>query len=1045
MRQGADELRLRVLGRLTVSVGGEDVTPRQERLRSLLGLLLLAGGQGLTTDQLVEALWRGQQQPKRTGALQVGISRLRAWSGERLDGRIGVHRHATTYRVVLDGSTLDAVDFERLLAEAEAAEPGTETQLDLLEQACRLWQGPCLADLSEAVRLAAGVDRWQQRRAAAIRGLVRAASEAGLPQRALDQLRALAAERPLDEPVQAEYVTLLAACGRPAEALMAYEETRALLADELGVDPSPELRDAHLRVLATDARVAGDARPAEDARSAGAPAPGPGPVAAQAVPTGAAAAATGLPESRPRQLPAPIPDFTGRADVLATVVDRLRPSDHLTDGPVRVALTGSAGTGKTALAVQAAQLVSEHFPDGQLFIDLHGGRDEPLDPAEALGRFLRALGVAGSGLPAGTAERADLFRSRTAGRRLLIVLDNIADEAQVRPLLPGDRGCAVLLTGRRRPTALEGVQLIDFGVLRESEAVAMLARFGGVERISREPAEAALIVRYCGRLPLAIRVAAARLANRPGWPLRRLARLLADEQQRLDELTAGDLAVRASIGLSLTGMDASHRGLLGLIGLLDPPDFPAWAAAALLDVSPGDAERMLEELVDARLLDAAGEDPAGQVRYHLHDLVRLFAREQVLAEYGGAQRQEALTRAVRAWSTRAAMAGRNSQGLGVLPTVAVPDDSPPPPAPADPRAWFEAERAAIAAVLAQAVRADLPTEAWRLAAATVGFYDLGSYWDDWLQTHTAALAACRRVGDQVGVATMLWGLGELQVAQDQYDDAEVSLAEAATTFRARGDRAAEGKIQTRLALVHHLRGRAAEAQVTYERAAALLDAAHTGPARAHALRGLGMLHKDQGDRKAAQGYLEEALEIFRREDDQYGLASTLDGLGKAHGYWGEPAVAYGHLTEAADRYAAIGDWAGALHSRVTLGEVLTALDDPGARTLLVDCVAAFRRQQESFGEAIALLALGWAEHTDGRAEVARQTLERSLAFWRSAGVPPLIARATDRLGAVYRSLGEESLAQARWREAAEIFRRIGSPDAERIEQLLAVGDGSVHQ
>jgi hypothetical protein len=406
------------------------------------------------------------------------------------------------------------------------------------------------------------------------------------------------------------------------------------------------------------------------------------------------------------------------------------------------AVAGKPGVGKTTLAVRVAhQLRTDGwFPDGQLFVNLQGTRTRPLEPAEVLARFLRALGVDGAAIPDSLEERTELYRGLLADHKVLVLLDDAACEGQVRALLPGSASCGVLVTSRARLVGPEGVRLLDLDVLESEPAVRLLGAVAGAERVAAEPDAVAAIVRYCGGLPLAIRIAGARLAARPSWSLARLAVRLADQRRRLDELAVGDLEVRASIALSYQALSAPQRQAFRRLGLLDVPDLAVWVVAALLDLTPTRAEEVVDQLVDAQLLEIAGEDPAGQLRYRVHDLLRVYARE-CAAEEPAPLRDAALTRAFGAWLALVEAADQRlpSPALGVAHGTA--PRWPERPAGAgrlvdelvsvDPVAWLEAERAALAAVVAQASGLGRDELAWDLACSLTGFYSLRAHLDDW--------------------------------------------------------------------------------------------------------------------------------------------------------------------------------------------------------------------------------------------------------------------------------------------------------------------------
>lgn len=375
----------------------------------------------------------------------------------------------------------------------------------------------------------------------------------------------------------------------------------------------------------------------------------------------------------PSLLPPDISDFVGRQDALRQIRGLIEGGQDRSGTAVTISsIAGKAGVGKTALAVRVAHQLMPHFPDGQLYVNLRGAEARPVPPDTVLERFLRVLGVDRSAIPEDLEQRVMLYRARLAGKRVLVLLDNAASAAQVRPLLPGAASCAVLVTSRIRLPELEGAHPVLLDVLDQPQAVELLGNIAGPARVLAETGPADEIVTLCGRLPLAVRIAGARLALKAHWRLSRLADRLRDERQRLNELRTGDLEVRASFALSYDGQPAPERRAFRLLGVLDLPEFAAWVAAALLDRPVEQAADLLERLVDAQLLEPAGEDPSGEIRYRFHDLLRVFARERLRDEEPPESRQAALNRALRAYLVLTERAGMmlghaNADAAGGLP------------------------------------------------------------------------------------------------------------------------------------------------------------------------------------------------------------------------------------------------------------------------------------------------------------------------------------------------------------------------------------------
>jgi transcriptional regulator with XRE-family HTH domain len=453
----------------------------------------------------------------------------------------------------------------------------------------------------------------------------------------------------------------------------------------------------------------------------------------------------------PCQLPPAVADFTGRTEQVTQLGGLLASTGDGRAGAAVVvsAVAGHAGIGKTALAIHVAHQLRDRFPDGQLYVNLHGAQQQSLPATLVLGRFLRALGVNGAAIPEDGEEREALYRALLADRRVLVVLDNAASEAQVRPLLPGTPGCGVLVTSRARLAGLEAARVVHLDVLEEPQAVGLLGRIAGAERVAAEPDAATQIVGFCGRLPLAIRVAGARLAARPGWPLTQLAELLADARRRLDQLAAGDLEVRASLALSYQALSVEQQRALRLLGLLEVADFSAWLAGPLLGIGHDQAEALVEGLADAQLLELAAVDPTGASRYRFHDLVRLYARERSAAEDGQEERRVAVARVTAGWLALAEQADArlpitaNVVSFGgaagwLFPRALVERLL------ADPLAWFELERANLLAAVELAAAAGLEEPPWELVGCVTSFFLLRSYWASWTRSRSAPWSPASR-------------------------------------------------------------------------------------------------------------------------------------------------------------------------------------------------------------------------------------------------------------------------------------------------------------
>ncbi len=595
--------------------------------------------------------------------------------------------------------------------------------------------------------------------------------------------------------------------------------------------------------------------------------------------------------------------------------------------------------------------------------------------------------------PAGPGS-AGLYRTLLAGRSVLVVLDNAAGEEQVRSLLPGDGGCGALLTSRAPLAGIEGAHMIGVGVLSAAQGIELLSRIAGRDRVAADPHAAEAIVASCGRLPLALRVAGARLAGRPWWSLAQLGERLADEHKRLDELVAGDLAVRASLALSYQSLAGDSQRLFRLLACLDAPNVGGWVAAALLDTDLPGAERLMEALVDVHLLEIAGEGPPGWLRYRFHDLVRVFARERAAAARElGEEQPAALGRALSGWLALAEQADRRlpsnvyGVGHGRAPRwrlAAATTDS----LLADPLAWLDAERVAMVAVVGQAADAGLDELAADLAASLVNFLDLRRYFDDWQRSHDAALAVSRRRGNRRGEASLLRGLGYLSLNRNSLDAAMNCLGRAHRILGQIGDRRGKAQAVEGIGVLHRLQGRYAEAASCYDQAmAAFLDLGDRH-GEAWTRFAVGVLHDERGELAAALAELTRALELFGELGELRGAAWTQRRLGVVYSARGDLDCAAAWLERALAGLRGLGDRAAEACTLRSLGELHLRGDARDkARRLLQDSLAIASDLDDRFFEAQVLRSLGDLHHLEANQAEAARCLNRSAEIWRQLDMP----------------------------------------------------------
>ena len=727
-------MRFRLLGPLEIRAGEDWRGIGAPKWRSVLAALLIKAGQIVPADVLINEVWQGQDAPpaKAGNLISIYVLRLRRLLGDT-DSTLLVTR-APGYLLRLAPGDTDAQVFEALVREGGRAYAAghPEQAAAQLAEALALWHGSPLADVPSTTLIEREAERLTELRLDAAELRIKAELACGGHAQVIPELRRLLADHALRENLWLMLMQALDGAGRHAEALEAYGQARGVLAEELGVDPGAELRQYYAELLAKDEALTKDAGDAPGSISVGT-------ISASARPSPSAPAAEAeipRPVPAPAQLPADVADFTGREDQVKHLCDLLAGGGLDADpGAVRIALVaGSGGLGKTSLAVHAAHRVCGGFPDGQLYVDLLGAAPQPLAPADVLARFLRDLGVDGRDIPADDDERAARYRTALAGRRLLVVLDNARDAAQVRPLLPGTASSAVLITTRSRMPDLASTKLVDLNVLDDDEALTLFTRVVGDERASAEPEATAELLLACAGLPLAIRICAARLNTRSGWTIGAMARRLRDEHRRLDEMRAGDMAVRASFQVSFASLPASVQDGIApadafrMLGLWQGPSISSAAAAALFGTPEYQAEDVLETLVDVHLLESTSSD-----RYKFHDLLRVYSSERAVADLSGPARDAAVGRLLR-WYMRTS----DAAGTAVVPhRYNIPlepvGDDPPPLSFAgvdDALSWYDSERVNLVAVTRQASSAGLHEVAWRLPAPLFRIFEARGNWAD---------------------------------------------------------------------------------------------------------------------------------------------------------------------------------------------------------------------------------------------------------------------------------------------------------------------------
>jgi DNA-binding SARP family transcriptional activator/tetratricopeptide (TPR) repeat protein len=880
--------------------------------RILLATLLMDANRIVSGDVLADIIWDGAPPSSARVTVRGYVKQLRQRLPPAVAARIVTR--SPGYLIELGDDELDRLAFATRFRQAGAAvrQASWGPASALLAEAISLWQGPALADVpSDTLRREHG-PALEEMRVQALEWRIEADLHLGRDSELVPELRALTAEYPLRERFHGQLMLAMYRGGRRAEALACFQRARRLLMDSLGVEPGTELRELHERVLGASLDLAAGA-----AASIG------------AAPGGA------HPSAVPRQLPASTRHFTGRAAEL-DLLDELAFQAGREAGAAPVAvISGMAGVGKTSLAVHWGHRAALRFPGGQLYMNLRGfdAGGSPRRPAEVIRAFLDALGADARQVPASHQAREGLYRSMLAGLRVLIVLDNARDAAQVRPLLPGSSGSMVIVTSRSKLTGLiaaEGACPVALDVLTEDEAVGVLASRLGRGRIAAESAAATRLTELCGRLPLALAVASARAATSPGVPLAQLASRLGDSRLRMDTLETEDAAasVRAAFSWSYRQLAGPAARMFRLLAVHPGPTITAAAAASLGGVPLADARARLRELSEAHLIM---EQHAG--RFALHDLLRSFAAEAAAGDRQG--EAAALKRVLGHYLHTACAADR------LLNPARDPIALPPAPPGAGPEeltshaqalAWFAAEREVMLAAVNLAAQQGLNEPAWQIPWAMVDFLERRGYWDDLVDTQRTALRAARRLRDPVAQARASRALGHACSQAGLMREAQQYLAQALVLFRRTGDAVAQARTHQDLSAMLDQQDRPAEALRHDLRALRMYTEAGHRAGQASALNAIGWLRARLGDYPDSVSYCTRALDMYREVGNRRGEGAALDSLGYAYHHLGEHFRAITFYQESLALFREVGDRYLEANVLTHLGDARLAAAGPGAAT-----------------------------------------------------------------------------------------------------------------
>jgi DNA-binding SARP family transcriptional activator/tetratricopeptide (TPR) repeat protein len=1021
-------LLVRLLGPVRAWQGDRELELAGPQRQAVLALLALRANQAVSRSELIDGIWGEDPPPSAVNALHVHVAGLRrALEPDRASRAPGKFLLASGpgYSLRLEPGQLDAQVFGRHLDAARASRAAGDLSAAArsLDAALRIWQAAPLSGAPgpwaeiERVRLSELRLTAIEERTEIMLLLGRAAAAAG-------ELAGLVREHPLREGLRGQLMLALYRCGRQADALAAYADGRRVLLEELGVEPGPGLRRLHGQILAAEAPVG---------------------------PPAAAVTLAGPDQvwAAPAQLPGDVDAFTGRVGELAAL-DKLAatfaPSGSAAPpgaGPAAmvICVSGTAGVGKTALAVHWARRARGAFPDGQLHVNLRGydpGR--PVPAGDALAGFLRALGMPGQDIPRDLEERAAAYRTLLDGRRMLVLLDNAGTAEQVRPLLPGGPSSLVLVTSRNSLAGLvarHGARRLDLDTLPQQDAVALLRALIG-DRAEIQPDATAMLAAQCARLPLALRVAAELAAASPAMTVARLAGELADEQRRLDLLDAGGdpgSAIRGVFSWSYGHLPDEPARAFRLLGLSPGPDLDAHAAAALTGVPPARASRTLELLARAHLIHRTRPG-----RYGQHDLLRAYAAGLAAAGDAEGERHAALTRlfdyylaaaatamdtlvpaerhlrprvhgsrmpATSAAANPAAANPAAANPAAANPAAANPAAANPAaanPAAANPaaaRAWLDTERAALVAASAHASAHGWPAHATRLAGTVYRYLETGGHYTDAITIHSAARHAARRLGDRAAEATALTNLGIVDWRQGRYRQAAGHHRRALRISREIGDRFGQATAVNNLGIIYERQGRYRQAADHYRQTAILSADLDDRSGEARALANLGGTDRLQGRYEQAAVRLHRALVLFREIGDHQGEAAVLAGLGVVDGRQGRYETAAENYRQALRLAIQIGDRPGEVEAYNGAGAILLAAGQPG----------------QALAQHSAALAL--ASRIGDKYEQAR---------------------AHDGLALTYRVTGEHGRARHHWEHALALFTVLGAPEADAVGTQLTALD-----
>ncbi|PXX71183.1 DNA-binding SARP family transcriptional activator [Nocardia tenerifensis] len=1044
------QIRYGVLGSFTAWWDDREIELGPAKQQAVLAALLLEMNRPVSMNAIIDGVWGEHPPSDARNGVQTYVSRLRrVLAPRRRVAEPALVRADTGYVLHGDPSLSDHVAFDRLIATAERCRRDRDLAAAAAntDAALALWRGEPFSGLAGPI-IEAERRRLQERYLAALEHRAGIKLARGQHAEAVAELAPLVSSYPLQERFRTLLMLGLYHCGRQAEALMVFQDAQRRLAEEIGIEPGRELRELHRRILRDEIEP-----PLEAART---------PTGRHQSAYGAArfvdldkkprvpAAAPTVADAGPRtealpsrnQLPGDIADFTGRDAELARLLADIPPEAARSTVLIE-AIDGMAGVGKTTLAIHAAHQLSSRFPDAQLYLDLHGHAVEgaPIEPMVALERLLRAVGVPSESIPPDLDARAALWRTEIAALSALLVLDNVADAEQIRPLLPGTPSCLVLITSRRRLVELEVSKTLTLDSLSHQDATTLFTSIVTDERVRAEPDAMDETVRLCGHLPLAIRIAAGRLRARPVWPVERLAERLRDPNNRLDHLAAGSRSVSAALAASFQDLPPEQQRAFRLLGLHPGRDFDIYATAALTDLSIDAAEQILEDLVDVHLLEQVVSE-----RYRFHNLVRDYA--VTLIDPSDLDCAAALTRLFDYYRYAAWAVGSKILPDRVGRIVDLPRPSTPLPALAghqDCVAWLHSERLNLLAIAREATKGRWSEYAGLFSEILWWPYVTGLHCtDDAITLHFDAVEVARNSGEQAEECRLLVNLGYTLWRMRHCRQALVVLNDAVGLAHGMGDFTSAAKAMHHSGLVYFRLARYRDALMAYHQALSLARACGDKFMEGYALQGLGQVQERMGYYDGAFDYLRQAVGVAEETGDPYLRACALMRISDADMRVGRYDDALAHLEDARKSLTPVP--ANTLfhnYFSIRIGNVYCMLKQyDAALDSLRTALARAQRNNDLIVECCSHLGIGDVHRRKGDYREALAHYERALHIAYASGSPYEELLAFDAIATVNYCSAHFSVARKRWKAALKIAAGLGLPETQRIANHVASIDST---